>query len=136
MKKILLSTLLLSACADLGPAVPSQPGMNLTDARQAYFECLPNAPRAGQNAVVASYVSGVLFGGILVGPIGVALNEDQIRYNGEANGVDQCLRKRGYKRRVLTDVEVNAIKSTSQASRARLLNHFVGGGALETFAAT
>ncbi|PTX57154.1 hypothetical protein C8N43_1820 [Litoreibacter ponti] len=135
-KTILLPLLLLAACAERGPAVPSQPGMNLADARQAFYSCLPEAPRSGQNAVVGSYVSSVLFGGIIIGPIGVALNEDQIRYNGEAGGVDRCLRKRGYQRRVLTDAEIAAVNSSTPATRGRLLNHLVGGGALDTFASS
>ncbi|SHF14089.1 hypothetical protein SAMN05444273_10476 [Litoreibacter ascidiaceicola] len=135
MKKFLLPFLLLSACGDIGPAVPSQAGMNLVDARQAFHSCLPNAPRAGQNAVVGSYVSSVVFGGILLGPIGVAINEDQIRYHGEASGVDRCLRKRGFKRRVLTKQEVATINSSPPTTRALLLNHFVAGGTLENFSA-
>ncbi|WP_394197128.1 hypothetical protein [Litoreibacter albidus] len=133
MKKFLIPLLFLSACADLGPAVPSQAGMSLADARQAYYACLPNAPRAGQNAVVGSYVSGVLFGGVLLGPIAVAANEKQIRYNGEANGVDRCLSKRGFKRRVLTKQEVATINASSHTTRVRLLNHFVAGGTLANF---
>ncbi|MEP3346559.1 MAG: hypothetical protein ABJN34_16020 [Litoreibacter sp.] len=137
MKKFLvLATVLLSACsAAKKPAVPSQSGMNLAAARQAYSSCVPNAPRGGQNAVVGSYVAGVVLGGVLIGPIIVASNERNIRYNGEAGGVDRCLRKQGYKRRVLTDAEINTINSSSPTTRRHLLDHLVAGGTLTNFTA-
>ncbi|RLJ59468.1 hypothetical protein BCF46_1617 [Litoreibacter meonggei] len=137
MKKLaILAVMTLSACAGAkGPAVPAQSGKNLASARNAFATCLPNAPQGGQNAVVGSYVAGVLLGGILVGPIIVASNERNIRYSGEAGGVDRCLRRLGYQRRVLTKQEVATINSSSPATRARLLDHFVAGGTLENFSA-
>ena len=135
MKKLaVLVAMALSACGGgKGPAVPTQPGKNLASARHAFATCLPNAPQGGQNAVVGGYVAGVLLGGILIGPIIVASNERGIRYSGEAGGVDQCLRKLGYQRRVLTSPEVQAINSSSPTTRARLLDHFVAGGTLANF---
>ena len=124
----------LSACSGgKGPAVPSQSGKNLATARQAYWTCVPNAPRAGQNAVIGGYVAGVVLGGILIGPIIVASNEQSIRRSGEASGVDSCLRKQGFQRRVLTKPEIRAVNSSLPTTRARLLDHFVAGGTLANF---
>ena len=135
MKKILLLGLLtLTACADLpGPSVPTQAGQNLASARQAVDTCAPNAPRGGQNAVVGSYVGGVLLGGILIGPIIVASNESRIRANGEANAVDRCLNKLGFERRDLTAGEVRALNSRTRYQRHLLLDHLIGGGSLQSF---
>lgn len=130
----LFGLLTLTACSDLpGPSVPSQPGANLASARQAVYACAHKAPGGGQNAVVGSYVGGVLFGGILLGPIVVASNEDNIRAHGEAGAVDRCLNRRGFERRDLTGAEVQALNRSVGDQRQRLLDHLVGGGALETF---
>jgi hypothetical protein len=135
MKKlVLLSCLLTSACGDLpGPSVPMQSGSNLDAARAAVTACAPVAPKGGQNAVVGSYVGGVLFGGLLLGPIIVASNEDNIRINGEANAVDRCLAKQGYVRRDLTAEEVAVLNRSGAEGRRNLLNHLVGGGTLQTY---
>ena len=135
MKKLaVLVAMTLGACGGgKGPAVPAQSGKNLAASRHAFATCLPNAPQGGQNAVVGGYVAGVILGGILIGPIIVASNERSIRHSGEAGGVDRCLRKLGYQRRVLTKPEVQAINSSSPTTRARLLDHFVAGGTLSNF---
>ncbi len=133
----ILGLLSLAACGDLpGPSVPAQPGQNLQSARQAVYACSANAARGGQNAVVSSYVGGVLFGGVLVGPIIVASNEGNIRAHGEAGAVDRCLNTRGFKRRDLTPAEVQALNRLSGSRRHQLLDHLISGQSLETFNAS
>ena len=134
---ILPALLALSACGHLpGPSVPAQAGQDLQSARQAVFACAPNAPQGGQNAVVGSYVGGVLFGGVVIGPIIVASNEDNIRANGEANAVDRCLAKSGFKRRDLTPQEVQALNGKTRSERQFLLDHLISGGTLATYGAS
>lgn len=137
MKMLILPALMaLGACGPLpGPSVPAQAGQNLHSARQAVYACAPYAPQGGKNAVVGSYVGGVLLGGLVVGPIIVASNEDNIRANGEANAVDRCLAKSGFKRRDLTPQEVQALNSRTPSERQLLLDHLVSGGSLATFGA-
>ena len=126
--------LVLTACAKLpGPSVPMQAGQNLISARQAVNACARNAPSGGQNAVVGSYVGGVLFGGILLGPIIVASNVNNIRARGEADAVDRCLAERGFERRDLTAEEMRALNRSSRYQRELLLDHLVGGGSLQSF---
>ena len=138
MKRIpLISILLLTACGNLpGPSVPMQQGKTLASANAAIQACAPFAPRGGQNAVVGGYVTGVLLGGIIVGPIIVSSNEDNIRANGEAGAVDRCLAKKGFKRRDLTPAEVSALNSGDREQRQRLLDHLVSGRTLDTFGAS
>ena len=135
MKKFVLPILLAPGACDVvpGPSVPAQSGQNLQSARQAVNACAPIAPQGGKDRVVASYVSSVIFGGVIVGPVGVAINEDNIRANGEADAVDRCLAKTGYKRRDLTPQEMRALNSRNYDERRALLDHLIGGGTLATF---
>lgn len=133
----LLSLMFLTACASLpGPSVPMQQGQTLDRANAAIRACAPVAPRGGRNAVVGSYVTGVVLGGLVVGPILVASSESNIRANGEANAVDRCLAKQGFTRRDLTAAEMAALNSSGQSERRRILNHLVNGGTLETLGST
>ena len=116
-----------------GPSVPMQPGSSLQQARAAVQSCAPEAPAGGQSAVVGNYVGGVLWGGIVLGPLIVAANEDDIRAHGEANAVDRCLAKKGFTRRDLTQAEIAALENSTASGRLVLLDHLVGGGTLETF---
>ncbi|NNK16369.1 MAG: hypothetical protein HKP51_05655 [Sulfitobacter sp.] len=130
----MVGLLTLTACTDLrGPSVPAQPGQTLETARQAVFACAPRAAQGGQNAVTGSYVTGILFGGILPGIIIAASNEEITRAHGEASAVDKCLAERGFQRRDLTAQEVQALNNSSGYARKRLLDHLVGGGSLATF---
>jgi hypothetical protein len=124
----------LAACGGNlpGPSVPTQSGKNLDMANAAVASCAQFAPRGGKNAVVGNYVGGVLLLGIIIGPIIVASNEDDIRANGEADAVDKCLAKQGYMRRDLTPAEVSTLNASSPSERRRILDHLVGGGSLET----
>lgn len=132
----IMGMLVLAACGELpGPSVPMQAGQNLASARQAVSLCAPNAPSGGQSAVVGGYISGVLLGGIVIGPIIVASNEDNIRAHGEANSVDQCLANRGFQRRDLTPEEMHALNNSSSYQRELLLDHLIGGGTLQSFSA-
>lgn len=135
MKRVMLPALLtLAACGPMpGPSVPAQSGQNLQTARQAVYACAPYAPQGGKNAVVGSYVGGVILGGIIVGPIIVASNETNIRANGEATAVDRCLAESGFKRRNLTPQEMQTLDSMSTNDRQRLLDHLINGGTLATF---
>jgi hypothetical protein len=126
---------LLAACGDLpGPSVPSQPGQSLFAAREAVRACAPNAPQGGKNAVAGHYIGGVFLVGIIIGPAIVAANENNIRAHGEAGAVDNCLAKRGFERRDLTEAEVRALNQSYGEQRIALLDHLVGGGSLESFA--
>lgn len=135
MKKMpLISLLLLTSCGSLpGPSVAMQQGKTLALANAAIHACAPYAPSGGKNAVVGSYVTGVLLVGIIVGPIIVSSNENNIRANGEASAVDRCLAKQGFKRRDLTPAEVSALNSRDIGQRQRLLDHLVNGGTLASF---
>ncbi len=134
-KLALLLALSLAACGDLpGPSVPMQTDQTLTAANAAIRSCAPNAPQGGKNAVVGNYVAGVLLGGLILGPVVVASNEDTIRARGEANAVDKCLAERGFQRRDLTAAEVSALNMRGPNARRDLLNHLVRGGTLENFA--
>ena len=129
----LLSVMFLTACASLpGPSVPMQQGQTLDRANAAIRACAPVAPRGGQNAVVGGYVTGVLLGGLVLGPILVASSESNIR----ANAVDTCLAKQGFTRRDLTAAEMAALNSSGQSERRRILNHLVSGGTLESLGST
>ncbi|MFW2542071.1 hypothetical protein ACN2XU_05470 [Primorskyibacter sp. 2E107] len=130
-----LTAVALSGCASPvpGPSVPSQPGKNLASARGALQACLPSAPEGGENALAASYLVGMAFGGVLLGPIVVASNQADIRYGGEVHAIDRCLGKQGYVRRDLTVEEVRALNGMDRTGRARLLDHLIGGGTLAGF---
>ncbi|KAE9628327.1 hypothetical protein GP644_17005 [Parasedimentitalea maritima] len=117
----------------LGPSVPFQKGKNFTSARTAVLSCAPNGPKGGKNAVVGSYVAGVLLGGLIVGPVVVASTEDSIRTSGAMSAVDRCLADLGYARRELTEHEVRVLNATSGEQRRLLLDHYVAGGSVETF---
>lgn len=133
-KFVIVSTLMVAACGNPpGPSVPTQPGQSLLSARNAVNACARYAPGGGNNAVVGGYITGVVLGGILIGPIIVASNEETIRANGEANAVDRCLAKQGFTRRDLTEAEMTTLNSSSPNGRIALLNHLVGGGTLDTF---
>jgi hypothetical protein len=138
MQKLpLLALLILCGCGGLpGPSVPMQQGQTLELANAAIRSCAQFAPRGGQNAIVGGYVTGVLLGGIIVGPIVVASNAENIRAQGEASAVDRCLGDSGFIRRDLTPAELSALNSSGPEQRRRLLDHLVSGGTLEVFAAT
>ena len=86
-----------------------------------------------ENALAASYVTGILFGGVLLGPIVVASNASDIRYGGALQAVDSCLKRQGFTRRDLTVEEVQALNGMDRYGREQLLDHLVGGGSLATF---
>jgi hypothetical protein len=138
MSKLPLFLLMcLAACGDLpGPSVPMQQGKTLEVANAAIRTCAVYAPQGGKNAVVGNYVAGVVLAGVIIGPIVVASNEDTIRAQGEANAVDRCLAKEGFKRRDLTPAEVSALNARGPGQRRELLDHLVRGGTLETFGAS
>ncbi|MES2816814.1 MAG: hypothetical protein V4720_18065, partial [Pseudomonadota bacterium] len=108
----LLLVLALAGCGSYpGPSVPMQSGKTIEQANAAIRACAPYAPQGGKNALVGNYVGSVLLAGIIIGPIVVASNEDPIRAQGEANAVDRCLAKEGFKRRDLTQEEVSALNA-------------------------
>ncbi len=129
-KKVFIvgAALSLTACGQLpGASVPMQSGSNVTSARAAINSCVPNAKRSGQTAVTSSYVAGVVLGGIIVGPIVVASNQESIRRSGEFNGVDRCLADLGYQRRELTQSEIAMLRSVPEQNRQELLNRLIEG---------
>lgn len=135
MKKLLLVPVIaLTACGQTkGPSVPYQPGANLADARQVVRACAPLADQGGQDAVSASYVTGALLGGLLLGPAVVAAAQYDIREWGKADAVDECLEKRGWQRRNLTAQETVRLNSLPYYQRQYLLDHLISGGSLATF---
>ncbi len=134
MKRLLLAApLLLAACAQPpGPSVPAQPGQTLAGARAAFAACVPAAQRGGQNYVVGNYVGSVIWGGLLLGPVIIAVNEEGIRRTGETSAIDQCLSRRGFQRRDLTAQEMAALNGATRYERQVILNHLIGGGSLAT----
>ncbi|WP_372570491.1 hypothetical protein [Ruegeria jejuensis] len=133
MKRIALAAVtLLSACGQLpGPSVPYQPGQNLDSARAAFQACAPTAPKSGQNAVIGSYAGGFVLAG-LIGVVAVAVSEDDIRTNGEYNGVDRCLSRYGFERRELTGAELQRLNTSTPEQRRVLLDQLVGSGLQQT----
>ena len=129
----LAAVLLLAGCVTQpGPSVPFREGANLIAARDAVRSCSGVAPKGGRNVVTGSYVAGVILGGLVLGPVYVASNEENIRAHGEAQAVDRCLADRGFVRRNLSEAEVQALRGRDPYSRQNLLNHLIGGGSLET----
>lgn len=135
MKKMLLIPVLaFAACGQTkGPSVPYQPGANLLDARKAVRACAPLAEKGGQDALTASYVTGALLGGFLLGPAVVTATQYDIREWGKADAVDDCMEKRGWERRNLTAQETTRLNSLPYYQRQYLLDHLIGGGSLATF---
>lgn len=135
MKLLLLGlTVFVTACGQLpGPSVPEQPGQNLQTARMALRDCSGSASQGGKNAVVGSYVGSIIIAGVIIGPLVVLANEDNIRVHGEYSSVDKCLAKRGFKRRNLTPEEVTLLNNSTAAQRQLLLNHLINGGTLDTY---
>jgi len=105
-------------------------------AKAAVAECSPHAQKGGNTAVIGSYAAGVVLGGIIVGPLVVYSDQDDIRDSGEAAAVDRCLADLGYTRRNLTAEEIRVLNLTHGARRKVLLDHLVAGGTLETYGGT
>ncbi len=124
----------LAGCAPVPvPSVPQQAGMSFQQARQDVKGCTAYAPKGGKDAVVGSYIAGVVLAGIVIGPVVIASQEEEIRAGGEQRAVDRCLEDMGYERRALTPAEIGVLKSSHGYDRQRLLNHLVAGGTLDTF---
>lgn len=126
----------LTACGGPGPSVPFAAGQNMEVARAAVDTCAVFAPRGGRNRVLTTYITSMVFTGIIPGAVGTAINEPQIREYGEAAAVDKCLKDRGFTRRDLNDAEIAALDTADPTTRSRLLDHFVMGGTLATFSGT
>jgi hypothetical protein len=105
-------------------------------ARAAVDTCAVYAPRGGRNRVTTMYVTNIVLWGIVPGAVGTAIAEPGIRDRGEAAAVDRCLKDRGFSRRDLTSAEMNALDAADGSTRAKLLDHLVMGGQLETFTGT
>ena len=123
----------LTACGGPGPSVPFAAGQNMEVARAAVDTCAVFAPRGGQRRVAVTYISSMIFTGIIPGAIGTAINEPTIRQYGEAAAVDRCLKDRGFTRRNLTKAEMSALDTADPNTRAKLLDHLVMGGQLQNF---
>jgi hypothetical protein len=123
----------LTACGQPGPSVPFAQGQNMEVARAAVDTCSVFAPRGGQNRVTTMYVANAVLWGIVPGVIGTAIAEPNIRQRGQASAVDGCLEDRGFSRRDLTSAEIIALDTADPTTRAKLLDHLVMGGQLETF---
>lgn len=134
--KALIGTCLLSiaGCAQPpGPSIPQHESASLAEAKAALESCSSYAYSGGNAAVAANYVAGTAFGSILVGPIVVASNQQNIRKRGEAGAVDNCLARHGYTRRELSDAELQMLNKLGPYGREKLLDHLIGGGTLETY---
>ncbi|MCG7493610.1 hypothetical protein [Thalassobius sp. Cn5-15] len=131
MACVLIATLLAGCASTYPPSVPSQPGKSYFAAREAVRQCIPEARVSGSNAVTVNYVLGVLLGGVLLGPMIIAENEDQIRYAGEARGTDRCLEDADYSRRELTAEEVQILQQSYGEYRIFVLDQLVAGEAIQ-----
>jgi len=116
-----------------GPSVPQQPGRSLADARAALQTCAGEGPRGGRAALTANYIGSVIWGGVVLGPLLIAANQENIQANGEVNAVDRCLSRQGFERRELTTAEVRALKQRDRYAREQLLDHLIRGGTLEGY---
>ena len=105
-------------------------------AKAAVVNCAPHARKGGNTAVVGSYAAGVVLGGLILGPLVVYSDQDDIRDSGEASAVDRCLADLGYTRRNLTPKEIRVLNLTYGARRTVLLDHLVAGGSLEAYSGT
>ncbi len=124
----------LSACAKTPvPSVPAQPGKSISEAHEAVRICGPRAPAGGKNAVTGSYIGGVLWGGLIIGPAIIAANEHHIRANGERRAIDKCLEEQGYTRREMTPEEIKFLNALYGYQRQIFLDHLVTGGTLAGF---
>jgi hypothetical protein len=126
----------LTACGEPGPSVPFAAGQTMEVARSAVDTCSVFAPRGGEKRVRTMYITNMVLFGIIPGAIGTAVAEPGIRERGSAAGVDNCLETKGFERRNLKKDEVAAINAADEKTRAKLLDHFVMGGELETFSGT
>ena len=123
------AALAIAGCATPpGPSVPMQKGHDLQDARDAVITCAAMNENAGRSAVTGGYIAGVLFGGIVLGPIIVSANSDNIYEEGERSAVDDCLAEKGFVRRELTAEEVDILNRLTREQRHLALDHLVGGG--------
>jgi hypothetical protein len=129
---LLAAAALIAGCSQTyGPSVPSQPGKSFFAARDAYQKCLPTARATGQNTMTSSYIMSVLLGGLVLGPVIVASNQDGIRYSGEAGGLDKCLADAGYVRRDLTPQEIKILNNSFGERRMLLLDQLVAGETID-----
>ena len=126
----------LTACGAPGPSVPFSAGQTMDVARSAVDTCSVFGPRGGQKRVQTMYITNMVLWGIVPGAIGTAVAEPRIRERGSAAAVDNCLEAKGFERRNLDKDEVAALNAADEKTRAKLLDHFVMGGELETFSGT
>ncbi len=134
--KALIGTCLFSiaGCAQPpGPSIPQNQNASLAEAKAALNTCSSYAQSGGNAAVAANYVAGAAFGGIVVGPLIVASNHQNIRKRGEAGAVDNCLERHGFTRRELSEAELHMLNKLGPYGREKFLDHLIGGGTLETY---
>ena len=126
----------LAACGAPGPSVPFAAGQTMDVARSAVDTCGVFGPRGAQKRVQTMYITNMVLWGIIPGAVGTAVAEPRIRERGAAAAVDDCLEAKGFERRDLNKEEIAALDSADPKTRAKLLDHFVMGGELETFSGT
>ncbi|WP_037311270.1 hypothetical protein [Ruegeria halocynthiae] len=139
MKVIWLAALLaVSACTakPLTMSVPSKAGHDLNSARKAVHFCTGQSDEGGNSAVIGGYMTNIVLFGILPGTVGTMLVQDELRTQGEYDQVDRCLTERGFERRELTPNESAWLRNTTEAERARRLDHLVDGGKIEAYGLT
>lgn len=130
----LVSVVSLAACAQpVGPSVPTQAGKTIEDARFALESCKPRGPKGATENLVGAYAFGVILGGLILGPIVVASNTQEIKKEGARIAVDDCLEDQGYERRELTPQEVQFMNNLTSDQRQIFLDYMVEGGSLEGF---
>lgn len=131
---VVLGAVALAGCAGPpGPSVPMKPGSDLATARRAVQVCSRQGPQGGRNALTGGYIAGVVFGGLVLGPVIVATNARAIRDDGARAAVDKCLNDNGFQRRDLSFEEVDALNRLDRYQRQLLLDHLVAGGSLAGF---
>ncbi len=125
---------LLAACAEVpGPSVPFQAGKTLEDAKAVFELCAPQGPRGASFNLAATYWLSPFWGGVIVGPITVAANAEQIRANGARLAVDKCFKDHGYTRRELSADEIKFLTQNDAYTRELFLDHLISGGGLAAF---
>jgi hypothetical protein len=93
-------------------------GSNMETARRAVQMCSRMGPQGGRNALTGSYIAGVVFGGLVLGPVIVATNARAIQDDGARAAVDKCLNENGFQRRELSFEEVSAQSAGSLSATA------------------
>ncbi|QPH52859.1 hypothetical protein [Pontivivens ytuae] len=104
----------------------------MQQARTDIRACSTEANQSADTAMVGTSIGMALAGG-LVGLAATASDDSDLRARAEANGMDACLSRSGYSRRILTQAELDALDARTDPNRTALLDYLVAGGDLATY---